>query len=449
MIREAGQTGAEEAESVVRKAIPDEEARARRERWSWVEPAVWTDRMLAALENGVKGGSWYSLYDKVYAPSTLEASWHQVQRNRGAAGVDGESVERFAANADRYLEELRVSLREGRYRPEGVRRVYLEKPGGGQRPLGIPTVKDRIVQGALKLVLEPIFEREFCAWSHGFRPRRGAKDALREVNEGLKAGHTWVVDADLKSYFDTIPHDRLMERIRERVRDGRVLELIERYLQQEVLDGLETWTPSQGSPQGAVLSPLLANLYLHEMDRTLGERYRLTRYADDFVVLCSTEEEAHAALAEIRTWVEENDLVLHPDKTHVGDCRQPGQGFDFLGYRFEAGRRWVRRKSARAIREKIRQKTRRTRGNSMRQIVDDLNPMLRGWFGYFQHAHPWEHQNLDGFIRRRLRAIRRKQQKRPGRGSTHADHRRWPNAYFADLGLFTLATARAQASQSR
>ena len=436
-------------DSEVPQAIPDEEAQQRRQRWSWVEPAVWTDRMLAALENGVKGGVWYSLMAKVYALRTLQASWQQVRRNQGAAGVDGESVGRFAANADRYLEELHVSLREGRYRPEGVRRVYLAKPGGGQRPLGIPTVKDRIVQGALKLALEPIFEREFCAWSYGFRPRRGAKDALREVDEGLKAGHTWVVDADLKSYFDTIPHDRLMERVRERVRDGRVLKLIERYLKQEVMDGMEAWTPTQGSPQGAVLSPLLANIYLHEMDQSLGERYRLTRYADDFVVLCSTEEEAQAALAEIRTWVEANGLILHPDKTHVGDCRQQGQGFDFLGYRFEAGRRWVRRKSSRAIREKIRQKTRRTRGNSMVQIIDDLNPMLRGWFGYFKHAHPRAHQDLDGFIRRRLRAIRRKQLKRPGRGRTHADHRSWPNRYFAELGLFTLATARAQASRSR
>lgn len=433
----------------MRKAIPDEEARARRERWSWVEPAVWTDRMLAALEDGVKGGNWYSLMDKVHAPRTLEASWRRVRANAGAAGVDGESVERFERHAERYLEELSTALREDRYQPQGVRRVNLPKPGGGQRPLGIPVVKDRIVQGALKLVLEPIFEREFCARSYGFRPGRSAKDALREVDGLLKEGFTWVVDADLQSYFDTIPHDRLMDRVRARVRDGRVLKLIERYLKQEIMAGTERWIPSQGSPQGAVLSPLLANIYLHEMDRELGGRFRLIRYADDFVVLCAHESEARAALESVTEWTERNGLTLHPDKTHVGDAVQPGQGFDFLGYRFECGRRHVRRKSLKAFRDKVRRKTRRSRGDSVAYIITELNVMLRGWFSYFQHAHPWVFRALDGFIRRRLRAIRRKQQKRPGQGQTHADHRRWPNRYFAELGLFSLQTAHALARQSR
>lgn len=405
--------------------------------------------MLAALENGVQGGCWYSLMDKVHAKRTLDASWRRVRANAGAAGVDGVSVKRFAAHAERYLEELSQALREGRYEPQGVRRVYLPKPGGGQRPLGIPVVKDRIVQGALKLVLEPIFESEFCAWSYGFRPGRSAKDALREVDGLLKEGFTWVVDADLKSYFDTIPHDRLLERVRSRIRDGRVLKLIERYLKQEILDGTERWTPTRGSPQGAVLSPLLANLYLHAMDVELGERYRLVRYADDFVVLCRDETAARAALDAVRSWTEANGLTLHPEKTHVGDARQPGQGFDFLGYRFEGGRRTVRRKSLAAIREKIRAKTRRSRGDSLEQIVADLNPMLRGWFNYFQHAQGRVFQDLDGLIRRRLRAIRRKQQKRPGQGRTHADHRQWPNRYFAELGLFSLTAAHAPASQSR
>jgi len=450
VIGEIHGSGVTEAESAVRReAIPEEETQLRRQRWGWVEPEVWTDRMLAALDNGVKGGCWYSLMDKVHAKRTLEASWRRVRANAGAAGVDGESVKRFAANAERYLEELSTALREGRYQPQGVRRVYLPKPGGGQRPLGIPVVKDRIVQGALKLVLEPIFEREFCAWSYGFRPGRGAKDALREVDGLLKGGATWVVDADLKSYFDTIPHDRLMDRVRSRVRDGRVLKLIESYLKQEIMDGTQRWTPMQGSPQGAVLSPLLANLYLHEMDVELGERFRLVRYADDFVVLCTSEAEAQSALEAVQAWTQQNGLTLHPEKTHVGDARQPGQGFDFLGYRFEGGRRVVRRKSLNALCDRIRSKTRRSRGSSMKQIIADLNPMLRGWFAYFQHAHFWVFQRLDGMIRRRLRAIRRKQQKRPGRGSTHEDHRRWPNRYFAELGLFSLAAAHARASQSR
>lgn len=437
------------ADSEVRKAIPEEEAQARRQRWPWVEPEVWTDRMLAALDNGVQGGSWYSLMDKVCSRRTLEASWRRVRRNAGAAGIDGQSVGRFAAHEDRYLDELSAALREGRYQPQGVRRVYLPKPGGGERPLGIPVVKDRIVQGALKLVLEPIFEREFCAWSHGFRPGRGAKDALREVDGLLKEGYTWVVDADLKSYFDTIPHDRLMDRVRSRVRDGRVLKLIERYLKQEIMTGTEQWTPTQGSPQGAVLSPLLANIYLHEMDVSLGERFRLTRYADDFVILCENETEARQALSEVTAWTEANGLILHPDKTHVGDCRQAGQGFDFLGYRFECGRRYVRQKSLKAFKDRVRKKTQRTCGKSLAMVIEALNPMLRGWFNYFQQADPYVHLRVDQLVRRRLRAILRKHQKRPGRGHTHADHRRWPNAYFAERGLFSLQTARILASRSR
>lgn len=437
------------ADSVVRRAIPEDEARQRRERWPFAEPGVWTDRMLAALEDGVKGGSWYSLMDKVYTRRTLEASWRRVRANAGAAGVDGESVKRFERHAERYLEELSAALREGRYQPQGVRRVHIPKAGGGQRPLGIPVVKDRVVQGALKLVLEPIFEREFCAWSYGFRPGRGAKDALREVDRLLKEGYAWVVDADLKSYFDTIPHDRLMDRVRTRIRDGRVLKLIERYLKQEIMDGTERWTPTRGSPQGAVLSPLLANLYLHEMDVTLGERFRIIRYADDFVVLCRDEDEARTALEAITVWTEQEGLTLHPDKTRIGNCRRSGQGFEFLGYRFERGRRSVRRKSRQAFRDRIRAQTRRGCGRSVPQIIATLNPMLRGWFHYFKHAHPRVFQDMDQFIRRRLRAIRCKQQKRPSHGSTRSANRRWPNRYFARHGLISLQLAHHLARRSR
>jgi len=199
-----------------------------------------------------------------------------------------------------------------------------------------------------------------------------------------------------------------------------------------------------------VLSPLLANVYLHAMDVHLSERgYRLVRYADDFVVLCQSREEAEAALAEVRAWVEDNGLELHPDKTRVGDCRQPGQGFEFLGYRFEAGRRRVRRKSLKAFKDRVRAKTRRSRGDSLECVIADLNPMLRGWFAYFKHAHRWTFPDLDGWIRRRLRAFLRKQQKRPGFGRCLADQRRWPNAFFARRGLFTLTEAHAAASRSR
>jgi RNA-directed DNA polymerase len=406
--------------------------------------------MLAALENGVKGGKWFSLIDKVYRTETLRAAWEKVRANAGAAGVDGQSVRKFAARAEVYLEELERALRRGEYRPEPIRRVEIPKGGGRMRPLGIPVVKDRIVQTALKLVIEPIFEREFWDSSYGFRPGRGCKDALREVDGLIKAGYTHVVDADLESYFDSIPHEPLMGEVSERISDGAVLEWIRAFVNQDIIEGMKRWTPVGGTPQGAVISPLLANIYLHPLDRQIKQKgYRMVRYADDFVVLCRTAEEARAALNEVRAWVEQNGLKLNLDKTHVGDCLQAGQGFEFLGYRFEVGRRWVRRKSLLALRERIRQKTRRTRGDSLAYIIADLNPTLRGWFHYFKHTQPWVHQLTDGFVRRRLRAILRKQDKRPGMGKCRDDHRRWPNTFFATQGLFTLTTARGLASQSR
>jgi RNA-directed DNA polymerase len=433
----------------VEEATQVTEATARRERWSWAEALIWTDRMLAALENGVKGDKWFSLMDKVYAPKVLRRAFEQVRRNRGASGVDRVSVERFDRDAEQYLDEISTQLRTGTYTVQSVRRVYIEKAGGGERPLGIPTVKDRVVQTALKLVLEPIFERMFRTESYGFRPGRSAKDALRAVEEHLKAGYTYVVDADLKSYFDTIPWDRLMSRVEMRVSDGTLLSLLRQYLEQGVVEGARSWTPTQGTPQGAVLSPLLANLYLHPMDEVLGDRYRLVRYADDFVILCRNQAEAEAALAELREWVAENGLTLHPEKTHVGDCRQKGQGFEFLGYRFESGNRWVRKKSWQKVRERIREETRRTRSGSPVQIAFELSLILRGWFGYFKHAHPRFFTDLDGFVRRRFRSVLRKRQKRPGHGGTHADHQRWPNNYFAKIGLFSVSAARQHARRSR
>jgi RNA-directed DNA polymerase len=415
-----------------------------------VEATVWSERMLAALQNGVKGGKWFSLIDKVYRPATLLAAWRKVAANAGAAGVDRQSVEQFAARAESYLAELGEALKTGSYKPLAVRRVEISKGAGKLRPLGIPAVKDRIVQTALKLVVEPIFEREFLEMSYGFRPGRGCKEALREVDRLLKEGYTHVVDADLSSYFDTIPHGRMIERVGERVSDGRLLQLIEAFLQQDVVKGLERWTPVGGTPQGAVISPLLANIYLHPLDCHMRERgYRMVRYADDFVVLCRSAEEAQAALTEVKAWVKENGLSLNPDKTHMGDCREPGQGFEFLGYHFEAGRRWVREKSIKAMRDRIRAKTSRTRGDSLRCIIADLNPLLKGWFGYFKHAHPMTFSGMDGFVRRRLRAILRKQEKRPGLGRCLADHLRWTKAFFADTGLFTMTEAHAVASRSR
>jgi RNA-directed DNA polymerase len=420
--------------------------------WKWVEASIWTERMLTALGNGVKGGKWFSLIDKVYAESTLAAAWQRVARNRGAAGVDRVSIERFKTNAPHYLKELSDDLQAGRFRPEAVRRTYIPKAGGQKRPLGIPTVKDRIVQTAMKMVLEPIYEKEFAPSSYGFRPGRGCKDALREVDSLLKAGYDWVVDADLKSYFDTIPHEPMMERVKGKISDGKILTLLEDFLKQDILEGVARWTPISGTPQGAVISPLLANLYLHPLDMMVGKRgHRIVRYADDFVILCRTEPEARAALRLVQEWTEANGLTLHPDKTHVGNCTVKGQGFEFLGYRFEAGRRYVRKKSLKALRDKVRQKTKRKRGDSIECIIADLNPSLRGWFQYFKHAHRTTFRGIDGFVRRRLRSIRRRQNKKHrGTGRCLNDHARWPNAYFAERGLFTMHEARlALASQSR
>jgi RNA-directed DNA polymerase len=456
MLREGRQEGGNvkdrepqiQSPGVPGRAIQGEEAHDRD--WSWVEATVWTERMLSALENGVKGNKWFSLMDKAIRPTTLAAAWRKVASNAGAAGVDRQSVERFSARSDDYLSELSQALNGRSYRPQPVRRVEIPKGDGKTRPLGIPTVKDRIVQTALKFVLEPIFEAQFRAGSYGFRPGRGCKDALREVDRLLKEGYTYVVDADLQSYFDTIPHERLMQRMEDSISDGAVLELIGNFLKQDIMQDGQRWTPTGGTPQGAVISPLLSNVYLHPLDVLMEEGgYRMVRYADDFVILCRSMEEATAVLEEVRIWVQENGLTLHPDKTHVGDCRQPGEGFAFLGYRFEAGRRDVRKKSLQRLKERIREKTRRTRGDSLACVVSDLNPMLKGWFAYFKHAYERTFSALDAQIRRRLRAMLRKQDKRPGFGRCRADHLRWPNAFFAGAGLFAMHTDWLNARQSR
>lgn len=419
-----------------------------RARWAWVEPTVWSERMLEALEQGVKGGVWFSLIDKVYASRTLAAAWRQVHARDGAGGVDRQTVEQFATHADTHLQHLSAALRTGTYGPQPVRRCWIEKLGSAEkRPLGIPTVKDRVVQTALRLVLEPIFEREFLPASYGFRPQRGCKDALRAVQRLLDGGATWVVDADIKSYFDTIPHAPLMTEVRARIADGRVLELVEAYLTQGVLDGLEQWTPEAGTPQGAVISPLLANVYLHPVDQALAAAgYQVVRYADDLVILGASEDEAQRALSLLRTLLETRGLRLHPEKTRVVDATQPG-GFDFLGYHFEQGKRWPRKKSLQKLKDTVRRQTRRTRGVSLATIVEGLNPVLRGWYGYFKHSHPTTFRAVDGWVRMRLRSLLRKRRGQRGRGRG-ADHQRWPNAYFHALGLYSLVEARHRVLQS-
>ena len=406
------------------------------------EPCVWTNRMLTALVEGVKGGVWFSLFDKVYAKRTLERAWERVRCNNGAAGVDRESVAFFAKDADQRLDRLSRDLREGAYQPHAVMRTWIDKPGKKEkRPLGIPAVRDRIVQTALVIVLEPIFEREFLPTSFGFRRRLGAKDALREVDGLLKQGFTWVVDVDFKSYFDTNDHARLLELVRRRVSDGRVLELIEAYLKADILDGPSQWKPEAGTPQGAVISPLLSNVYLHELDTRMRELgYRMVRYADDFVVLCETEAEARAALDEVHAFADEFGLTVHPTKTRIGDTTQRKDGFDFLSYHFERGKHWVSPKKLPELRAKLRPRLKRTNGHSLDEIIRRINPTLRGWYGYFKHSRPGTFIEVDKWVRGRLRSILRRRQRRKGRGRGR-DHQRWPNSHFANHGLFSLKHA--------
>ena len=415
--------------------------------WTWTEPTVWTKRMLAALDEGVKGGKWYSLIDKLCSEGTLRAAFKEVSVNKGAAGVDHVTVEQFAGDLDANLRRLTEGLRTGTYRPQAIRRHYIPKPGSQEkRPLGIPTVRDRVVQTALRMVLEPIFERDFAAQSYGFRPGRGCKDALRRVDELLQAGYHHVVDADLKSYFDTIPQDRLLALVGDKVADGRILALVEAFLDQRVLDGAREWTPEQGTPQGAVVSPLLSNIYLDPLDHLMAEKgFEMVRYADDFVVLCRSRTDADAALAEVQRWTASAGLTLHPTKTRLVDARE--DGFEFLGYRFADGTRRPRDKSLKKFKDTIRAKTGRSSGHSLERIIEDLNRTLRGWFEYFKHSHPWTFPTLDSWIRRRLRSILRKRRKRRGI-SGGADNVRWPNAFFAKHGLFSLQAAHATARQS-
>jgi RNA-directed DNA polymerase len=419
-----------------------------RARWAWVEPSVWTDRMLTALEDGVRGGRWHSLIDKVYRPDNLRAAFARVKRKRGAAGVDHQTVERFEARLEENLAHLSESLRTDRYRPQVIRRVWIPKPGKKEkRPLGIPTVRDRVAQGALRHVLEPIFEREFAEHSYGFRPNRSCKDALRQVDALLKAGYTWAVDADLKSYFDTIPHERLMDRIQAKVADGRVLRLVEMYLKQDVMETAKHWTPERGSPQGAVISPLLSNVYLDPLDHEMAAAgYQMVRYADDFIILCRSRAEAEGALERVQDWTAQAGLTLHPEKTRIVDAAQRG-GFDFLGYHFERGYKWPSKKSLRKLKDAIRGKTRRTNGHSLETILLNVNQTLCGWFHYFKHSHRTTFSPLDSWLRMRLRSILRRRAGRRGRGRGW-DHHRWPNAFFAERGLFSLAAAYASACQS-
>jgi RNA-directed DNA polymerase len=440
----------------VKEAPEDEQPRTVQElerggqiraRWSWVEASVWTERMLEALERGVKGGKWHSLIDKVIREESLRAAWERVEERKGGGGVDGMSIRSFAARADKRLERLSEQLREGTYEPRAVKRVWIPKGDGKRRPLGVPTIIDRVVQTSIRNAVEPIFERKFADCSYGFRPGRGCKDALREVGRGLKQGRTWVVDVDIEQYFDSIEHERLMDELATEIADGTLLKLIRQFLEQDVMEGMKRWQPERGTPQGAVISPLLANIYLHPIDVAMtAEGYRLVRYADDMVILCESREKAeraHARLAELLT---ERGLRLHPVKTRVVDA-MVRPGFDFLGYRFFSNYRYPRPPSEKKLRQSIRAKTPRTSGESLEEIIMRVNATLVGWFGYFKHSSRRAFDATDKWVRMRLRSILRKRSKRRGRGAG-LDHIRWPNVFFQQRGLFSLVEAHALLLQS-
>ena len=424
----------------------DPEAKPTREVSSWANRDIWTNRMLDALTVGVRGGRWHALIDKVTSDMNLYVSACKVVGKKGSAGVDRQSTEDFSANQMVEIKQLQEQLRSGTYRPQAVRRVRIPKPGSDQtRPLGIPTVRDRVVQTALVHVIEPIFDSEFHDRSFGFRHGRSCHDALQVVEELLEDGHVYVVDADLQGYFDTIPKDRLMQLIEVKISDRRLLGLIRGFLDQPILEELQEWTPEAGVPQGAVLSPLLSNLYLNELDHRMAELgYEMVRYADDFVILCRSQEQAEAALEEVKRFVREAGLTLHPDKTHIVDSRE--KSFDFLGYSFRGKLRFPRAKSHRKLVDTIRRLTPRKSGQSLEATIAEINRTTRGWFTYFRHCTWNIFGDYDGMIRRRLRdQLRKRHRRNPKR---LCRKQRWPNAYFSDRGYYSLRVAHVDYVQS-
>jgi len=412
----------------------------------WAHPMVWTERMLATLEQGVRGGKWHTLIDKVFDQRNLFFSARKVLGKQGAAGVDHQTVEDFAEQERKEIQRLQAQLCEDTYRPAPVRRTWIPKPGSSEkRPLGIPTVRDRVVQKALVHVIEPILDNEFHERSFGFRHGRSCHDALRCIEKLLEAGYVYAVDADLKSYFDTIPKDRLLDLVKQKISDSRVLRLIKRYLEQEIMEELRTWTPETGVPQGAVLSPVLSNLYLNPLDHRMAAKgYEMVRYADDFVILCRTAEEAQAALEEIRSWVETAGLTLHPTKTQIVDSRE--KSFEFLGYSFRGKLRFARDKSHKKITARLRELTPRKSGDSLEYMIQQINRTLVGWFNYFRHCHWSIFEPYDAMIRRRLRRMLLKRNRRNRQRLPRT--KRWPNAYFTDHGLYSLREAHSRFVQS-
>lgn len=376
----------------------------------------------------------YSLYDKVYAPMNLADAWLKVRKNKGAGGIDRETIQQFEQNLDRNLQELCRLLKEKRYSPNSVRRVYIPKGDGKQRPLGIPTVRDRIVQQAVLNIIEPIFESKFCDCSYGFRPGRSAHQAVEKIKQYYEMGYQWVVDADIQAYFDNINHDILMNLVKEEIVDGSVLKLIRAWLTAGVMDGMKLTKTVTGTPQGGVISPLLANIYLNYFDKIMtGRGYKLVRYADDFVILCKLERKAMRAL-EVTKKIVENELKLtiHPEKTRVVSFEQ---NFEFLGFKFYWKFTRPREKSLKNFKDKVRNATRRQQGNNLQFVISKLNPIVRGWGNYYKKSNVKTlFRDLDKWIRMRLRAFTEKKK------AVYHQNCRIPNKWLEKQGLVSLCS---------
>jgi len=373
----------------------------------------------------------YSLIDKVYCWTNLCTAWRRVRANKGAHGLDRVTIRDFEADWKKHLSEIQRKLRERRYVPQPVRRVYIPKPGdpSARRPLGVPVVADRVVQQALLQVLDPLFDADMSERSFGFRKGRKAHHAIATVIRDAREGYRDVVDADVASFFDRLDHQVVMSRVQARVGDGRVLALIEAFLKAGVYEAGVVSVPQEGTPQGGVISPWLANLVLDDLDKALERRgYRHVRYADDFVVLCATREEAVQARSFVEEVLGKLKLSLHETKTRLTDLHE---GFDFLGFRFRWLRLGIRSKSVDRFKDKVRSLTKRQQGRNVDAILADLNPVLRGFARYFGIAEVnGSFGRLDAWIRMRLRAFKTKRRRR-------TDNRR-----LAKWGLLSLQQCR-------